>query len=414
VLRVSTRTVHTMPQPGTDLAQPVSASVILPAYNEAEALPQVLDTLLAVLPADCEIVVVDDGSTDDTVSEARKHNCRVVQHAQNMGKGAAVRTGISQARGQRLVIMDADASYPSEMVPRVLDLLRDHDLVRCHRESRHEQMPFINRVGNWMFDRLLALVHGLEGTDHLSGLYGFRRDVILRMKLESDGFDIEAEIGIKARVHGLRVETLPITYHPRLGEKKLRPWRDGTLILRRILLLVLIYNPMATFVIPGFVLMVLAVGVAIMLSGGPIITPYFGLNIHSYIVAALGTLAAFQLIAFGMAAALYGTEVGYRPQRWLTVLSSRIVRLGSAVIGVLFVLVASTNVIRLIIKWVAGGAGPFTETRALVLSSTLAVWGLQIVSTMLFLSIFSGRLRQSSTDHANEHGHACLKHETVE
>jgi len=379
----------------TDGVDGILATILLPAYNEAEALPEVLAALSPIMTPEIEIVVVDDGSTDGTVREARKGNCRLIQHPQNMGKGAAVRTGVANARGERIVIMDADATYPAAAIPQMIDLLADHDVVRCHREARHENMSIVNRFGNWLFDWLLAYIHGLEGTDHLSGLYGMRKDAVEGMGLESDGFDIEAEIGIKASVQGLRIATFPITYSARLGEKKLRPWHDGLLILRRILLLVLVYNPVVTFVVPGLVLMILAVGVAVLLSRGPVITPYFGLSIHSYIVAILGVLAAFQLIAFGMAAALYGTEVGYRPQRWLIVLSSRIVRLGTSAIGGAVILIASANVVRLIVRWLIGGAGLFMETRALVLSSTLAVWGLQVVSTTLFLSIFADRLQRA-------------------
>jgi glycosyltransferase involved in cell wall biosynthesis len=392
---------------GSDTDSPctILASIILPAYNEAEALPSVLESLSRVINETYEIVVVDDGSTDRTVEFARKGNCRVICHAQNMGKGAAVRTGVANARGQRIIIMDADATYPSDAIPKMVDLLATHDVVRCHRESRHEQMPTINRLGNWVFDTLLSRLHGLEGGDHLSGLYGMRMDAIHGMGLEADGFDIEAEIGIKARAQKLDIAVFPITYSARLGEKKLRPLQDGLLILRRILLLMLVYNPMATFVAPGLILMAISVVVAMMLSRGPVITPYFGLSIHSYIVAILGILAAFQLIAFGMAAALYGTEVGYRPQRWLLMLSSRPIRLGGATIVTLVLAGATANVVRMIVKWLANGGGLFVETRALVLSSTLAVLGLQIISTMLFLSLFADRLRRSMKTATLVHGH---------
>ncbi len=400
-------------KPSADTTSEVLATVILPAYNETEALPSVLASLTSALNSDYEILVVDDGSTDDTVNVARKGNCRVICHAQNMGKGAAVRTGVANARGERIIIMDADATYPADAIPKMVELLATHDVVRCHREARHEQMPAVNRFGNWIFDTLLTHIHGLEGGDHLSGLYGMRMDAIRGMGLEADGFDIEAEIGIKARAQKLDIAVFPITYGERLGEKKLRPCQDGLLILRRILLLVLVYNPMATFVVPGLVLMVISLGVAVLLSRGPVITPYLGLSIHSYIVAILGILAAFQLIAFGMAAALYGTEVGYRPQRWLLMLSSRPVRLGGAAAVTLILFGATANVIRMIGNWLTNGGGIFVETRALVLSSTLAVWGLQVISTMLFLSLFADRLRRSMKTATLVHGHALPDGETV-
>ncbi len=381
-------------QPPVATATGVITSVILPAYNEAQALPLVLQELKAILDARYEIIVVDDGSTDDTPAIAARFPCRVISHPTRQGKGAAVRTGLAQARGQYVVLMDADASYPPGAIPRITELLAQHDLVRCQRELTREHMPPVNRLGNWMFDRLLAGVHGLAGQDHLSGMYGLRRAAALQLDLQSRGFDIEAEIGIKARAKRLRVATFPVAYQPRLGDKKLRPWRDGLAILSRIAALVLLYNPMLSFVLPGAILMIGAFLVAAALQRGPVVTPYFGLSIHSFIVATLGVLAAFQLVVFGLAAALYGVEAGYRPPRWLVTVSSRPIRLGAILLGLAMAVLAAADVVVLISNWLATGAGIFEDTRAVVVASTVTVWGLQILSAALFLSIFAGRLQQ--------------------
>jgi dolichol-phosphate mannosyltransferase len=372
----------------------IPATIILPAHNEAAALPTVLSDLKAVLHGIYEVIVVDDGSTDETAQVAREHRCRLVRHRTRRGKGAAIRTGIAQAQGRKLIIMDADATYPASAIPHIIELLAEHDLVRCNREDGSENMPLINRVGNWIFNQLLAGVHGLEGRDHLSGLYGLRREAALKLDLQSDGFDIEAEIAIKARARQMRVATFPIAYLPRLGAKKLRPWSDGLAILGRILALVLLFNPMVTFVLPGVVFMLLALASALVLQRGPVVTPFFGLSIHSFIVTTLGVLAAFQLAVFGMAAALYGVEAGYRPPGWLVFASSRALRLSVALIGFGMAVSAALYVAGLIVQWVSGGAGAFEDTRAIVLASTIMVWGLQILSAALFLSIFAGRLQK--------------------
>jgi glycosyltransferase involved in cell wall biosynthesis len=371
------------------------ATVILPAYNEASALPTVLADLYAVLDPHYEIIVVDDGSTDETAAAARAFPCHVVRHKANRGKGAAVRTGIHYARGDFIVVMDADATYPAEAVPRLVDMLADCDLVRCSRLRNTQHMPVVNRIGNLLFDLLLGFAHGLDGSDHLSGLYGLRREALMRLRLEAEGFDLEAEIGIKARIRGLRVKSFTIPYSPRMGEKKLRPWRDGVTILGRILALFLLYNPLLTFVMPGFVVMLLTLLGAALLSTGPLIIPqYFGLGIHSFIITTLGILASFQLITFGMAAALYGMEAGYRPARWLIRLSSRPVRLGAALLGFMLTVGAVGTIVSLVYSWLSTGAGLFFATREVVLSASVMVLGLQILSAALFLSIFAGRLER--------------------
>jgi cellulose synthase/poly-beta-1,6-N-acetylglucosamine synthase-like glycosyltransferase len=368
----------------------IATTVVLPAYNEGAALPHVLDELNQHLDASYEVLVVDDGSTDDTAEVAERGPCRLIKHSSNRGKGVAIRTGIAEAQGENLVIMDADATYPVPAIAEMVGLLDQNDLVRGIRSSEDEAMPVVNRFGNWLFNRLLAISHGLEGSDHLSGLYGIRRSAALRLGTEATGFDIETEIGIKAQARGLRVAEVPISYLPRVGEKKLSPWSDGFRILGRVIVLLLIYNPWVTFILPGLLLMALTVTGAIWLSQGDVVTSYLGLSIHSFIVAALGVLAAFQLVIFGVAAALYGVETGQQPPGWLRRLISVRVRLTVASFGLLMMLASLAKLIQLTIQW--AGTEPFTDTRALVLATTFLVLGLQIISAALFISIFSGRI----------------------
>ena len=119
-------------------------------------------------------------------------------------------------------------------------------------------------------------------------------------------------------------------------------------------------------------------------------TSYLGLNIHSFIVAALGVLAAFQLVIFGVAAALYGVEAGKKPPWWLLRVISVRFRLAVGVIGLVLMLGSFAKLIQLTIQW--AGNNVFTDTRGLVLTTSFLVLGLQIISAVLFISIFSGRL----------------------
>jgi glycosyltransferase involved in cell wall biosynthesis len=378
----------------------IQTTVVLPAYNEGAALPHVLGELEASLDPSYEVVVVDDGSTDDTAEVAERHRVRLIRHPSNRGKGVAIRTGIAEAQGENVVIMDADATYPVPAIAEMVGLLEENDLVRGIRSNENEAMPLVNRVGNWLFNKLLAISHGLEGTDHLSGLYGIRRSAALRLGTEATGFDIETEIGIKAQTQGLRVAEVPISYLPRVGEKKLSPGRDGFRILGRVIVLLLIYNPWITFIVPGLLLMAISVSGAIWLSQGDVVTSYLGLSIHSFIVAALGTLAAFQLVIFGIAAALYGIEAGQEPSRWLHRLVSTRFRLAVASFGLVMALVSLAKLVQLTIQW--AGNDPFTDTRALVLSTTFLVLGLQIISATLFISIFAGRIRRIAEGQLSE------------
>jgi glycosyltransferase involved in cell wall biosynthesis len=113
----------------------MAVTVIRPAYNEAVALPAVLEALFSVLGDDSEVIVVDDGSTDHTASLAATYGCRVLRHPHNRGKGAAVRTGLAAARGHFVIVMDADNTYPADTIPRMIDLGARYDFVRCMSEA---------------------------------------------------------------------------------------------------------------------------------------------------------------------------------------------------------------------------------------------------------------------------------------
>lgn len=287
--------------------------------------------------------------------------------------------------------MDADATYPVPAIKEMVELLDENDLVRGIRESEPESMPAVNRFGNWLFNKLLAISHGLEGADQLTGLYAIRRSEAVRLGTEARGFDIETEIGIKAKARGLREAEIPISYLPRVGEKKLSPWKDGLRILGRVIVLLLIYNPTLTFIVPGLTLMGVTITGAIALAiAGPVKTFFLGLDINSFIVVTLGVLASFQLVIFGVAAALYGVEAGKEPPRWLLRVISVRFRLGVASLGLVLMLGSFAKLVQLTIQW--AGNNVFTDTRALVLSTSFLVLGLQMLSAALFISIFSGRI----------------------
>jgi glycosyltransferase involved in cell wall biosynthesis len=371
----------------------VHVTVILPTYNEEPALAKVLASLLTVLDEESEVIVIDDGSTDDTATIASAFPCRLIRHVQNYGKGAAVRTGLLHARGRFIIVMDADGSYPTDIIPQMVSLGEQHDFVRCVRQNGKVYNPPLNRVGNVLFNALLKVVYGLQGADHLSGMYGLRREALEALKFSSDRFDLEVEIGIKARAYRLRSITLPITYAARIGDKKLRPWRDGWVILRRLLSLGLVYSPGIMFVVPGLLIVLLSAFLVIVLSQGSIDVPYaVRLDIHSFIVAALGTTIGFQVLVFGIVAALYGTELGAPPKQWLRLLADGRTRYGAAGIGIICCLIGAVQFTTESTSWLASAHRTFGDTRALVLSVLLVTWGVQVILAAMFVSIFAGRL----------------------
>ena len=191
---------------------PPHTTIVLPSFNEEEALPVVVADIRSVLGTDADILVVDDGSSDGTANVARDLGCAVEVHATNRGKGAAIRTGVAAASGEIVIVMDADATYPAATIPAMVDLLEDNDFVRAERNIDASNTPAINRLGNVLLGKAMTSLHGLDAGDYLSGLYGARREVFERLGTEADGFDIEVEIGIKSQANELKVATLPTDY----------------------------------------------------------------------------------------------------------------------------------------------------------------------------------------------------------
>lgn len=365
-------------------------TVVLPAYNEADAIPIVVADIRTHLP-DAEIVVVDDASTDATAAEAAGLGCVVAPHQSNLGKGSALRTGFEASSGDYVFFMDADATYPAQAIPAMVELLDDNDYVRADRAIDASNTPMINRIGNALMERVLQTLHGLDRGDHLSGLYGFRRAIFGDLGTEARGFDIEVEIGIKVKERELRTASVPIDYLPRVGEKKLNPLRDGARIFGRILRLVLVYRPLMLFGVPGAILTTVSLIAAVALAGGPVMTGYLGLSIHSFIVSALGILAGFQLLIFGIAGAVYRKQLGFRVSRAVDALTSGRARAIAALTGLTLVMVCGLWLLATIVAWLAAGGPAFTDTRTLVATATGAVFGLQMLSASLFITLLTDR-----------------------
>jgi glycosyltransferase involved in cell wall biosynthesis len=212
----------------------VRTSLILPAFNEERGLAVVIDRLAPFLDPTYELIVVDDGSTDRTAHVADAVGAILVRHERNLGKGAALRSGFRAASGQHLLTMDADDTYPVDVIPEMTKALERFDVVTGVRQYGREHIGAINRIGNTAFRTAISIAARRRVRDPLTGLYGLRRTALERMALRSQGFGIEAEIVITAGQLGLSVLEIPIEYRSRVGQSKLNPWRDGLIISRTI------------------------------------------------------------------------------------------------------------------------------------------------------------------------------------
>jgi len=206
----------------------METTIIVPTRNEALSIGPTLRKIQHLDLQDFEVIVVDGASTDRTTSIAEGYPVRIIhQRPEKLGKGNGLRTGFSEAKGRKVIWVDADNTYPLAAIPRLVRELDTYDVVTYSRESGKEHMPKFNRFGNWLFKVLIQRLHGFQGNDPCTGLYGVRKEHLTKMNLTSTHFAIEPEISIKAGHMKLRTLDVPIKYKPRTGTTKLNPIKVG-------------------------------------------------------------------------------------------------------------------------------------------------------------------------------------------
>jgi glycosyltransferase involved in cell wall biosynthesis len=218
-------------------------SIIIPAFNEEKNIQKILVMLSEIsdlLPS-LEIIVIDDGSTDNTVEQVENFSSdiKLLKHNKNVGKGAALVTGFAAASGDVIVVQDADVEYSPFDIPKLVKpiLNGDADVVFG---SRFNGYPKGMKIGNYLGNRLISLttrlLYGLPITDVMTGHKVFSQKVIKSMDLSEKGFKIEPEIAAEVFYGRWRFTEIPISYNRRKdGKSKFRFLRDGLTCAWRLL-----------------------------------------------------------------------------------------------------------------------------------------------------------------------------------
>src|SRR6266536_3522007 len=334
-------------------------SVVIPCLNEAENIEQCVTRALQVLAAAGirgEVIVADNGSEDGSAELAEAAGATVI-HEPRRGYGRAYLAGFAAARGDYIIMVDADLTYDFEEIPRFVKELDDGgELVMGNRMENIQPgaMPWMNRyIGNPLLSGFLKLLFRTTVRDAHCGMRAIRRDVLPRLELRSGGMEFASEMVIRAAKAELDVREFPIALHVRGGVSKLNPFSDGWRHLR----LMLLYNPNFLFLVPGFlVALVGAATMAAVLAHSSLFGHTF--YVHTMIAGSLLLVVGTQLLAFG----LFGGCV----------------TLAGTVLGGFIVA-----------KWIAQGLGNLSEERVTILAATLVIVGIQVFFTSFLLSILS-------------------------
>jgi glycosyltransferase involved in cell wall biosynthesis len=226
------------------VAQPGDVSVVIPAYNEEGGIGPVVAALSAL--GFGEVLVIDDGSTDATAALAEAAGARVIRHPYNKGNGAAVKTGIREARGDTVLLLDADGQHDPADALRLVEPIGVYDMVIAARAARDQSAT--RALGNAVFNALASWLSERTIPDLTSGFRAARRQLLLEiLPLLPNGFSYPTTSCLAFLKAGYNVAFVPVRARPRVGTSKIRPLRDGVRFLLIILKIVTLYSPLKVF-----------------------------------------------------------------------------------------------------------------------------------------------------------------------
>ena len=383
---------HT-PAPTAERIEPTPrVSVVIPCLNEADNIQQCVERALTAMAGDGidgEVVVCDNNSTDGSGDLAARAGARVV-HESRPGYGSAYLAGFAAARGEYIVMADADLTYDFAEIPHFVEELdKGAQLVMGDRmDNIHPgAMPWLHRyVGNPILTGILNVFFKTGVSDAHCGMRGFRRDILPILDLRTTGMEFASEMVIRASKEKLRIAEFPIEYHPRGGESKLSSFRDGWRHLRFLL----VHSPTHLFVVPGAALFLFGLLVAVVsLSGVEI----FGREwqLHSMIGSALFMVVGTQVLALGLCAHAYGTYFMGEKDPWFDRMRDRFRLEHGLVLGGTVLLAGAVIGATIVITWIDRGFGQLSDERTAVFSAALMIIGIQIFFSSFLLSILGLR-----------------------
>jgi glycosyltransferase involved in cell wall biosynthesis len=367
-------------------------SVVMPVLDEEEAIGPCIEKIRATFASagiDGEIVVCDNGSTDDSVAIAERMGARVV-HQPIRGYGNAYLKGFASARGRYLVMGDADDTYDFTMIPQFVGALEGgQQFVTGSRYlgGGDAQITALHRYfGNPALTRILNLLFGTRYTDVYCGFRAFSRETYDAIRPVSPGMEFNLELAINAGLAGLRVHEIPIVLAPRKGESKLRTFRDGWRSLRMMLL----YSPNKLFLAPGATLLVLglAIHLAVLLGlvrfGG---RPAAGVTA---VFATIFSVVGFEILSLGLHAKTYSWSRRFdRDNRALAAFYGHFKLETGLLLGAGLIAGGSAILVAIIVEWLRSDLLPLPHPEWVSFAATLVIIGCSTLFSSLFISAMS-------------------------
>jgi polyisoprenyl-phosphate glycosyltransferase len=238
-------------------------SIIIPAYNEEKAIIDTINRCKQVIESigdnKSEIIVIDDSSSDSTYSLAKETGIKVILHPHNIGYGRSIKDGIIAANNNIIVITDADGTYPIEKIPLLLDeYKKGFNMVVGARQGKHYYESFYKSINRKILKKIVEFTAGRKIDDINSGLRIFSRsDALIYLDRLCNRFSFITSITLAYMMTGKFVKYIPIEYNKRVGETKIRLFKDSLVTLQFVIEANLFYNPIKIFTFFSFNLMLI-------------------------------------------------------------------------------------------------------------------------------------------------------------
>jgi glycosyltransferase involved in cell wall biosynthesis len=375
--------------------EPVKVSVVIPCLNESASIERCVTRARAALQGHTwvgEVIVSDNGSGDGSAELATAAGALVV-HEPRRGYGSAYLAGFAAARGEYIVMADADLTYDFADIPRFVEELdAGADFVMGDRTKGIQPgaMPWLHRyVGNPVLTGILNLFFRAGVRDAHCGMRAVRREVLPRLDLRATGMEFASEMVIRAGKERLAMTEIPIHYHPREGESKLSSFRDGWRHLRFLL----VHSPTWLFIVPGAVMLL----VGILVSAAVLFElDVFGRqwDLHTMVAGALFMIVGTQVLALGLCAHAYGTYFMGEKDPWFDRMRARFRLEHGLALGGALMLAGLAVAAVMVGIWADRGFGALSEERLAILAAALFIIGMQVFFSSFLLSILGLRRRR--------------------
>ncbi len=372
----------------TDSDTAPQLSVVMPTLNEEEGVGECLErakNAIGELGMTAEIIL-SDSSTDRTPEIGREMGAIVIE-PDGKGYGYAYRYAFERARGDYIVMGDADTTYDFEQIPRLLEHLQaeDADMVMGSRlagEIKPGAMPPLHQyIGNPLLTHFLNAFYGAGVSDAHSGFRIFTREAYETMDLETTGMEFASEMIMEAGAKDLDIVETPIVYHEREGEETLESFKDGWRHVR----FMLVNAPGYLFLVPGLLLGLFGATVMGTAASGVTMSGV-NLGIHSMIAGSLLTIVGYQVASLGVFAAVASDPI-QKPRDPITTRVTESLSLErGATLGVGVFALGGIYAGLLVYQWVSSGFGSIAFTMGSLVAFTAVVLGLQTVFSSFFLS----------------------------